>query len=1018
MRKFLATIALFIVMIGTFAPVSFSLNNNLTENSPLVTFKQQKVFAAIPAGGCPSGQVANTDGTDCVNVGSSNFCGSWYEFNIGCKLVTGIVEYLILPLPSFVAGIVGLTADIFLKYSIDPSVYGRCSATGCDDIANAIRSSWGIVRDFANIGFIFALFVAAFMLILDKTTVGGKQFEPKKVVVRVIMMALLVNFSLFFCRMIIQTADIFSHLLYNRMGDDTTTGITATGTQTLGSILDDLGIKSPSLQLVARVNPQTLLTGQSYSSAADLPSYLILSIASLFLYFVFIFMFAQMTFIFAGRIFALWLGMIMAPFAFVSYAIPFLEDNPYIGFENWLKNFVKLAFSVPIYLFFLYLTLSVLKINILEGVAQTKLEGVGGAVGLIISRVVPLFGAIFMLMYGKKWSVEMSGVVGEMAGKISGVVTGAAMGAVTGGAAFVGRQTLGAAGSKLAAYTADKPGLSGINTLGKGLSTSTFDVRNSKMFTKGLEYTGSATGQKMDIGSNNLQEKGGYAATGGVSQILEDRRERIADKKATEAEQEALERANNPQSRENIKKRNAERALKQTQAAKAAEEAKIAAEAEKAPINVDADKTKLEEANAKIDAEITTNNDKIADIDTKLANKKLLSDDEMEQNRIDKEAAETIAAAIVSEEKALNDKIAANAAKKIPDGMGVTQATKDQARAAIAQEKADLDAEKLRLEQKKAANQQKIDDAVAKETEQKQITDLTSEKEKLEATNVKKEEEKAINNTKMKALDNLKGKTVAQVRDEAEIMKAEAEGSKEKADLDKATKDADEEAKKVAELQEKIKKAEKEKDTKLVEELKKELNGDNWDEIDSLEETLKKTKDKAAKAKIRKEIADLTGGKQAKLNEKRSAAITAKATYENVHGKQIKALEDVAKDAEKAYKGTDENKARVAVFTKRENELKVDVVKATIEVNNMRKKILGAHADALNNVGKKVDGHPLYSAPVNAGKAVVGAVAPILGVITNGRVGAGYVNNNSAFNTAANNIRTNARTGGSTPPKQ
>lgn len=1005
MRKFLATISLLIIMVGTFAPVSFSLPQVSTNGSSSIATSSVHL------------QRAYADPVDDDTPDEDpDYCSSWKDF--GCLIITGIVQWILIPIPSFVAALIGTTADLFLKFSINPAVYGTCTATGCDDVANAIRVGWGIVRDFANIGFIFALFVAAFMLILDKTSVGGKQFEPKKVVVRVIMMALLVNFSLFFCRMIIQTADIFSHLLYNRIGETTVSGSNPTALLSNALNSPDVNIKSPSLYLVAKVNPQELLTSTEFKDDGGTTAYIILSLLSFFLYFMFIFMFAQMIFIFGGRIFALWIGMILAPFAFVSHAIPFLEDNPYIGFDNWLKNFTKLAFMTPLYLFFLYLTLSILKVNVAEtalnsmhSLSASSNPWVVRLIYMVLGKLVPLFASVFILMYGKKWATEMSGVVGEMAGKISGAVTGVAMGAVTGGAAFVGRQTVGALGSKLAAGTADSTSTfgKGLNTLGKGLSTSTFDVRNSKVFSKGMEYTGRATGQKMDIGTNNLQEKGGHAATGGISQILEDRRERIADKKATEKEQEALERANNPQSRENIKKRNAERALKQTQAAKAAEEAKIAAEAEKQVVNTDAQEVKLTEENTNIDKTISENNTRIEEINRDLAGKEVPSDSDIEQTKIDKEAAETIAKAIVSEEKELNDKIAANTAKQA-NPSSAAEATRLQS------EMTELEKQKTDLETRKTKNKEDLDKATAKETEQKQVTDLTNEKQKLETVNTKKEEEKAVNNAKLAALDNIKGKTAAQVKDEAEIKKAEAEGSKEKADLDKATKDADEEAKKVAELQEKIKKAEKEKDTKLVEELKKELNGDNWDEIDSLEETLKKTKSKEEKKKIREDIAKLVGGKQKKLNEERGKAIAAKATYENVHGKQIKALEDLAKDTEKAYKGTDENKERVAVFTKRENELKVDVVKATIEVNNMRKKILGAHADAMNNVGKKVDGHPMFSVPVNAGKAIVGAVAPIIGVITNGRVGGGYVNNNSAYNTAANNIRNNARTGGTTPP--
>ena len=68
MRKFLATIAMVIIMIGTLAPVSFSVSKNTatetkTSSVDRVSIGIQKAFASIPSGGCPSDKIPNQDNT-------------------------------------------------------------------------------------------------------------------------------------------------------------------------------------------------------------------------------------------------------------------------------------------------------------------------------------------------------------------------------------------------------------------------------------------------------------------------------------------------------------------------------------------------------------------------------------------------------------------------------------------------------------------------------------------------------------------------------------------------------------------------------------------------------------------------------------------------------------------------------------------------------------------------------------------------------------------------------------------
>src|SRR3989344_890918 len=79
-----------------------------------------------------------------------------------------------------------------------------------------IATIWGIVRDFANIFFILILLYAAIQIILDLGHGGGK-----KMVAMVILVALLVNFSLFFTKVVIDSSNIVALIFYNKIDTST-----------------------------------------------------------------------------------------------------------------------------------------------------------------------------------------------------------------------------------------------------------------------------------------------------------------------------------------------------------------------------------------------------------------------------------------------------------------------------------------------------------------------------------------------------------------------------------------------------------------------------------------------------------------------------------------------------------------------------------------------------------------------------------------------------------------------------
>ena len=117
--------------------------------------------------------------------------------------VFGWVAVAILKIVSAITYISGSVLNYVIKYTIvDMSTHvGEAK----------ISDAWGIIRDVANMGFIFVLLYAAIMTII------GQGQDNRKLIVNVIVAAVLINFSLFFTKLVIDAANMLALLFYGAM---------------------------------------------------------------------------------------------------------------------------------------------------------------------------------------------------------------------------------------------------------------------------------------------------------------------------------------------------------------------------------------------------------------------------------------------------------------------------------------------------------------------------------------------------------------------------------------------------------------------------------------------------------------------------------------------------------------------------------------------------------------------------------------------------------------------------------
>lgn len=368
---------------------------------------------------------------DCyLNPWSSG--GTWS----GC--FTGIFS-VIFKLAAWVFSYAGMFFDWTVGYSLDSDSYRSAFVT----------EGWGVVRDMCNIFFIFILLYVAFATVLN---LHG--FKTKEMIVNVVIIGLLINFSLFATHLIIDTSNIMARVFYNNIEVNVETSSNGTNTVTAGmdtgvdkNLTSDLGEKHLSAALISKVNPQEILLNAekfdveddtTKSGGISASTYIIVTFLSTVMCIIGIIVFLSVGLIFIARVIGLWLAMILVPLTFFSYTVPQLQDIDMVGWKKWWPETLKLAFLAPVFMFFLYLIIKFLNTGLGLFNSDSK-EGIQWIMGVII----PFAFLMILLWKAKGIATKMSGELGQQITGALAATAGLALGGAALGTAFIGRQTMG-----------------------------------------------------------------------------------------------------------------------------------------------------------------------------------------------------------------------------------------------------------------------------------------------------------------------------------------------------------------------------------------------------------------------------------------------------------------------------------------------------------------------------------------------------------------------------------------------
>jgi len=296
--------------------------------------------------------------------------------------------------------------------------------------ADAVTKGWVVVRDVCNMFFVVILLVIAFATIL-----GQEEYSAKKNLPKLIMAAVLINFSKLFCGLMIDVASVVMLTFVNAFKEIGS-----------GNIIDMLGI-SDVLKYGQGATPPSL----SSTVAAYIFGLIYVLIATVVV--------ASMLAMLVMRIVMIWIYVVLSPAAFFLQAVPG-KGQQYASqwWSKWSSNLIV----GPVLAFFLWLSFAALQSgNPLPSVSDAQNQSEAGVYAAtnkgtstesIDSKAGSVDGfakfaiAIGMLLGGMKIAQEVGGETGSVLGKGMSAINkgktmaiGAATGAAIGASKWVGR---------------------------------------------------------------------------------------------------------------------------------------------------------------------------------------------------------------------------------------------------------------------------------------------------------------------------------------------------------------------------------------------------------------------------------------------------------------------------------------------------------------------------------------------------------------------------------------------------
>ncbi|OGZ33562.1 MAG: hypothetical protein A2Y98_01345 [Candidatus Portnoybacteria bacterium RBG_19FT_COMBO_36_7] len=285
---------------------------------------------AAKAAGTEAGKKAKANG------GLWSWIGNM-TFKVVFKLIDGILQVVLT-----IFGWILYLAAAFLDFVLNSNQLNKFTN------AEIVKVGWKISRDTANMFFALILLIISFATILRIESYGIKQVLP-----RLIIAALLINFSLTIAGVIVDFSQVLTKHFINM-------GVSGTNGQSIGTTLaDKMKVTQGVLRNAEESGAPPINEGLDALAAAAIGLFagiIVILIAAFTIFAAAIFLMI--------RYIALLFLLILAPLAWFFYIVPATRNY----WSMWWSTFLKWVFFAPAYAFFLYLSLEIIKSDLMKNI--------------------------------------------------------------------------------------------------------------------------------------------------------------------------------------------------------------------------------------------------------------------------------------------------------------------------------------------------------------------------------------------------------------------------------------------------------------------------------------------------------------------------------------------------------------------------------------------------------------------------------------------------------------------------
>lgn len=310
-----------------------------------------------------------TSGTQTTDDGGGILNTIWKVLNPAIASLISALDTIIALAIKILASIFNLIASLILwiaGFFFDAALY--ISVTKFSvliDKTPAIEKGWEVFRGVANFLMIFVLLYLAGSLILQLST-----SETRRSLTRLIIVALLINFSMFFTSVIIDISNVAAYNFYQLATKDNLSIGTAISEALSVDFFRGMGVSGNQFTDVSKAVEHL----DSVNAAIQGLGGILLRMVGAFVLF-------SGGILMAIRMVVLILLMVLSPLAFFAYAFPPTAHLTKI----WLNRLLSESFWLPVYVLFLYVVVEIGKSDAILNLKDTSIKN---GMGVLFNTVV------------------------------------------------------------------------------------------------------------------------------------------------------------------------------------------------------------------------------------------------------------------------------------------------------------------------------------------------------------------------------------------------------------------------------------------------------------------------------------------------------------------------------------------------------------------------------------------------------------------------------------------------------